>query len=115
MLAGKVIYFVVDVNCQILFSVDLRYGFVHKLDSVPDQNQRSETVPSIMQLTTLVPTRHRPQQFEPLAWSDDWTALLLHRDIGVTQKTAWFRLHPFGRHGQVERILCQPSEADEAY
>lgn len=75
----------------------------------------SETVSNIMQLATLVPTRHRSRQFESRAWSDDWTARLLHRDIGVTRKTAWFRLHPFGRHGQVERVPCQPPEADEAY
>lgn len=37
----KSYYFVVDTDCQMSISVDLRYGFVHEQDLVPSQINES--------------------------------------------------------------------------
>jgi transposase-like protein len=46
------------------------------------------------------------------------SSLQLHRDLGVTQKTAWFILHRIRymlAHGDSKRILSGTVEADETY
>ncbi len=44
------------------------------------------------------------------------SSMKLHRDLGVTQKTAWFMLHRIREAwGQAQETFAGPVEADEAY
>ncbi len=44
------------------------------------------------------------------------SSMKLHRDLGVTQKTAWFMLHRIREAwGQARETFAGPVEADEAY